>query len=175
MDEPTASKPGLLAYLIKYRQGVEAVWREETASPNLRPTKSKPISTGQCSATSLVLFDDLHKAFGSLNLKIALGKVWSIKANKCAIPLHVWLQLYTDDAYASPLIIDLAADQADVIEEKVICETAIQLVAKQGYAYVVDNLFPRPADFKTQTQERARLLRHLLAQRNEAVTKVMGE
>lgn len=153
----------LTAYLTDYRRRLEQAWIEETASPNLRPIAGKPMSTGQCSATSLMLFDDLHADLDKdLLIKIAIGQVIDLARHAQAIELHVWLQLY-DEKYAVPVIADLTADQSMLIDKKLILEKNVTLVETEQLLYLPYNLYAAPTEIKEGTQARAALLRERMA------------
>jgi hypothetical protein len=152
----------LRRYLEGYRRRLEGAWTAETASPNLPWGPGKPPATGQCSASSLVLAEDLQEAFGPLDLQLATGTVWSAQTGSVAITLHVWLVLHGEDRRQAPWVIDLTADQSPQIERAVTLATLDELLA-DGLAYAAytigDLTTARP-----QTQARAALLRRSLSE-----------
>lgn len=145
--------------LTAYRERCDQVWSEETASPKLRPIAGKPLSTGQCSATSIVLGREFRRRHIGGYFKIAIGAVYDSHAQTALIPLHVWLQRYTDN-FSEPEIIDITADQSLEIKDKVLYDTPTHLMAK-GLFYQVWSLLDE-SQCKTGTLERAELLEQLL-------------
>lgn len=143
--------------LLEYRQLCEQAWYEETASPKLRPIAGKPLSTGQCSATSLVLRDVLNERLPESSFKLVLGSVHHLPKMENLIPLHVWLHYYTDP-YSEPMILDITADQSKAIQDRVIFESPSNLI-KRGILYHSQNILP---NLKAGTHERATLLRALI-------------
>ena len=147
--------------LINYRKACEQAWCEETASPNLRPIAGKPLSTGQCSATSVVLNREFQRQAIEGYFKIAIGAVYDAVSNEALIPLHVWLQYY-QDAFSEPEIIDITADQSARINGKIFYESPTNLL-KSGLFYQVWSLLDE-SQCKERTLLRAEILEGLLAE-----------
>jgi hypothetical protein len=145
--------------LAIYRERCEAVWCEETASPKLRPIAGKPLSTGQCSATSIVLGRIFARQQVDGYFKIAVGAVYDAHDQTALIPLHVWLQHYADN-FSEPEIIDITADQSLGIKKKILYASPTHLL-KEGLIYQVWSLLDEN-QCKIGTLERAKLLERLL-------------
>jgi len=148
--------------LSRYREVCEQVWCEETASPKLRPITGKPLSTGQCSATSIVLYRAFNRQVVDGYFKIAIGAVYDADKLTPLIPLHVWLQHYQDN-FSEPTIIDITADQSHEINEKLLYDSSTSLMNK-GLIYQVWSLLEEN-ECKSGTVERADHLEELLRRR----------
>jgi hypothetical protein len=147
------------ALLENYRHACEQVWREETASPNLRPIAGKPVSTGQCSATSIALSRVLAAYVEPGSLKLAVGGVYNARTLEPLIPLPVWL-LHYKNLFREPLAIDITADQSPDIRHSVIYARPTTLI-EQGFIYLPWNVMMAD-DSKPKTLDRAQLLEKLL-------------
>ena len=156
----------LFNYLVQKRKDFYRAWTEETASPKLRPISGKPLSTGQCSATSIELQKDLRKDFNNLDTQLVLGAVYT-PDGEVLIDIHVWLYAYSD-RFEEPLVLDITADQSTSIGLKIICDKPSDLL-KKGFVYQVHDT---PKVLRTGTHERAKLLRkRLLALSPKAIAR----
>ncbi|HSW77166.1 MAG TPA: hypothetical protein VLG36_00005 [Candidatus Chromulinivoraceae bacterium] len=128
----------------------------------MRPIAGKPLSTGQCSATSIVLYRAFNRQAVDGYFKIAIGAVYDANKLTPLIPLHVWLQHYQDN-FSEPTIIDITADQSLEINEKLVYDSSTSLM-KKGLIYQVWSLLDEN-ECKSGTVERADLIERLLQRR----------
>lgn len=126
------------------------VWSEETPS------------RGQCAPSSICLLADLSRDFPELELRLAVGKVIDLRAGKDAIELHVWVCLYEDGLFRAPVVIDLTADQAERIGDRVVFAPHQELIDGRGLAYTPFST-PTLGEEKPATLARAELLRSRMA------------
>lgn len=148
-------------FLADFRNRLEQAWSLETASSNLPWGEGHPLSNGQCSASSIVLVEELRNRFPNVDFKIALGSVYDVERKQPAIPLHVWIQAYNSVLDPSQ-VIDLAADQYEHLDDTVIFTTITDTLDQYQLIYSAWNLL-EPDEMKKNTRKRAEILKKNLA------------
>jgi hypothetical protein len=137
-----------LKQLRSYRQRLEDAWSQRTVHPSYLGDKFDPTSSrGQCGVSSVWLARELHVSH-SVKTTYCYGDLLFPGSRSKPVKHHCWLEMGSAGD-PSRLVIDLTCDQADDLDEPVLCAPHDKLLA-QGLNYVSHTR----SDFDDLTQDR---------------------
>jgi hypothetical protein len=118
--------------LADYRKRLEAAWSDETMHPGYTDEDGPaPPSRGQCGVSSVWLALELYDRY-EVDPTYCYGKL-SVEGVPSSIDHHCWLEIGgRDDPHR--IIIDLTCDQAEGLEESILCGRYDELI-KEGVRY----------------------------------------
>jgi hypothetical protein len=122
-----------LKELKSYRKMLQDAWSQRTIHPSyLGSGHAIPSSKGQCGVSSVWLARELYETYG-VHSTYCYGDLLFSDEDLTPVKHHCWIEI-GDVVDGCRLVIDLTCDQADSIEDQVLCSTHDDLV-RQGLRY----------------------------------------
>lgn len=121
-----------LKQLRSYRSVLEGAWSLKTIHPSYLVNSRGVSSRGQCGVSSVWLTQELRRNYG-VDSTYCYGDLLFSDKGIAPVSHHCWVEIGDQDD-PSRLVIDLTCDQADSIEEPVLCAQYKDLVG-QGLVY----------------------------------------
>lgn len=134
------SVPDIEAFAHDFRTVIEPCWGSDTGScsAELFPEGYEiPPSGGQCVATSGLLLDELRDAFPDERFRLTTGAVY---LGRMAVLSHHSYVTHHPVFGRSPTVIDITADQAPKITDRVVYGDMLELAAR-GVIYLAFNQY----------------------------------
>lgn len=134
------SKPDIEAFAQDFRTAIEPHWGPDTGSysTDLFPEGYEvPASGGQCVVTSGLLLEELHATFPNERFRLTTGAVYLGRV--AALGHHSYVT-HHPVLGRSPTVIDITADQAPEITDRVVYGDMVELTAR-GVIYLAFNQY----------------------------------
>lgn len=149
----------------KLRKKLELAWCPETLYEKWHCPGETEKSAGQCGPSSVVLFEELQRAFPDETFSLAVGRVLSSSGKEIIIGKHVWVMWHISTS--SSFIIDVTADQGGGISDTVIC-ARIDDLNKRGIIYQAQNIAKALSEIDIPPKRRAKILRQKIVELTHA-------
>lgn len=119
--------------LLTYRQILEDAWSRRTIHPSyLADDRSGSTSRGQCGVSSVWLARELRRCFG-VEANYCYGDLIFHDGTSKPVAHHCWVEI-GEGIDPTRLVVDLTCDQAESLDQPVLCAPHDNLV-KQGMEY----------------------------------------
>lgn len=146
------------SFTQQYRETIEPHWAPDLLYEKFISKPGDAPSAGFCGPSSVLLWQELQKAFPNERFTLAVGRVY--KDNTEWIRgKHVWVVWH--HALKGATIVDITADQSNDIDAKVIVED-IDTLAKSGIHYTPYQLARILSEVDTSPKKRVELLKSRL-------------
>ncbi len=146
-------------FVALFREKIESKWTPDLLWEHFIPSGGDTPSAGYCGPSSVLVINELKKAFPEENFSIATGRVYS-NSKEWIRGKHVWVVWHHNLKTAT--IIDVTADQSRNIDEKIIFEN-IDNLAHKGINYIAYRLQRSIEDVDDSSRKRAEILEKMLA------------
>ena len=142
-------------FVNSFRDNVEPYWTPELLWEKFKKTPDTSNSAGYCGPSSVLLWEELRKAFPEEVFSVAVGRVYS-NSEEWVHGKHVWVVWH--HKLKSATIIDVTADQSGKINTKIIFENVDEL-ARKGINYIPYQLERCIEEIDESPRRRAEILK----------------